>query len=143
MDELDQRLLAALSANSSTSVSQLARRFRVARSTVQARIERLERTGIIAGYTIRMGQAVTLRRIRATVLMQIEPRAAPQVLQRLKSIPEIEQASTTTGRIDLILQVAADNTEDLDATLDRLGEIAGVTDTESLIHLSTKIDRVV
>ena len=141
MDDLDQKLLAALAANSSTSVSQLARRFRVARSTVQARVERMERSGIIAGYTIKLGQAVSLRRIRATVLLSIEPRAAAQVLQRLKAMPEVEQANTTTGRVDMILQIAADNTQELDATLDRIGDLPGVTDTESLIHLSAKIDR--
>ena len=143
LDDLDQKLLAALAANSSTSTSQLARRFKVARSTVQARIERLERNGIIAGYTIRLGQTVTLRRIRATVLLSVEPRAAPQVLQRLKAMPEVEAAHTSTGRVDLILTVAADTTQALDETLDRIGAIPGIRDTESLIHLSTRIDRVV
>ncbi len=143
MDDLDERLLAALAANSSTSTSQLARRFKVARSTVQARIERLERTGVIAGYTIRLGQALTLKRIKATVLIQVEPRATAQVLQRLKAMPEVEIAHTTSGRIDLILQIAADTTEALDQTLDRIGGIQGVRSSESLIHLSTKIDRAV
>ena len=143
MDDLDQKLLAALAANSSTSTSQLARRFKVARSTVQARIERLERSGVIAGYTIKLGQAVTLRRIRATVLVQVEARTVPQILQRLKAMPEIEVAHTTTGRIDLILQVAADTTQALDEVLDRIGALPGVGDTESLIQLSTKIDRAV
>ena len=143
MDDLDEKLLAALAANSSTPTSQLARRFKIARSTVQARIERLEREGIIAGYTVRLGQALTLRRIRATVMVQAEPRATPQILQRLKAMPEVELAHTTTGRIDLILQVAAETTQELDETLDRLGAIPGIRDTESLIHLSTRIDRAV
>ena len=143
MDDLDEKLLAALAANSSTPTSQLARRFKIARSTVQARIERLEREGIIAGYTVRLGQALTLRRIRATVLVQAEPRATAQVLQRLKAMPEVEEAHTTTGRFDLILQVAAETTQTLDETLDRIGGITGIRATESLIHLSTKIDRAV
>ncbi len=143
MDDLDQKLLAALVANSSTSTSQLARRFKVARSTVQARIERLERTGMIAGYTVKLGQALTLRRIKATILLQVESRSTAQVTQRLKAMPEVEIAHTTTGRIDLILQVAADTTQALDEVLDRIGAIPGVSDTESLIHLSTKIDRAV
>jgi len=143
LDDLDQKLLAALAANSSTPTSQLARRFKVARSTVQARIERLEREGVIAGYTVRLGQALTLRRIRATALLQVEPRATPQILQRLKAMPEVEAAHTTTGRFDLILQIAADTTQALDDTLDRIGAIPGVRATESLIHLTTKIDRAV
>ena len=143
MDDLDQKILGALAANSSTSTSQLARRFKVARSTVQARIERLERSGIIAGYTIKLGQALALRRIRATVLLQAESRATPQVLTRLKAMPEVEKVHTTTGRIDLIVQISVETTQGLDETLDRIGAIPGVTDTESLIHLSTKVDRAV
>jgi len=143
MDDLDQKILGALAANSSTSTSQLARRFKVARSTVQARIERLERSGIIAGYTIKLGQALVLRRIRATVLLQAESRATPQVLTRLKAMPEVEKVHTTTGRIDLIVQISVETTQGLDETLDRIGAIPGVTDTESLIHLSTKVDRAV
>ncbi|SFP06978.1 Lrp/AsnC family transcriptional regulator [Tranquillimonas alkanivorans] len=141
LDELDQKILAALSADSSTSTSRLSRRFKVARSTVQARIERLERSGVIAGYTVKLGQEMTLRRIRATVLLQVEPRTTPGVLQRLKAMPEVEVAHTTTGRFDLILQVAAETTQDLDSVLDRIGTITGVKSSESLIHLSTKFDR--
>ncbi|TYB85075.1 Lrp/AsnC family transcriptional regulator [Oceaniovalibus sp. ACAM 378] len=141
MDELDQRLLAALVGNSSTSTSQLARRFKVARSTVQARIERLESTGVIAGYTVKLGRALSLKRVRATVLVQLEPRTVAAVIARLRDITEIETVHSTTGRIDLILQLAAETTEDLDQTLDRIVAIPGVRDTESLIHLSTKVDR--
>jgi DNA-binding Lrp family transcriptional regulator len=143
MDALDEKLLAALAADSSTSTSRLARRFKVARSTVQARIERLERTGVIAGYTVKLGSAVLARRIRATVLLQIEPRSAPTVLQRLKAMPEVEIAHTTTGRFDLILQLAAETTQALDQVLDQIGAIPGVRSSESLIHLSTRIDRAV
>lgn len=143
MDDLDQKILAALAADSSTPTSKLARRFHVARSTVQARIEKLERTGVIAGYTIRPGQELALKRIRATVLLQVEPRTSPGILQRLRPMPEVEIAHTTTGRIDIILQVSAETTADLDQVLDRIGALPGVRSSESLIHLSTRIDRAV
>jgi DNA-binding Lrp family transcriptional regulator len=141
MDDLDRRLLAALSADSSVATSTLARRLGVARSTVQARIERLERSGVIAGYTIRLGEAAEARRIRATALVQVEPRATASVLQRLRPMPEVEACHTTTGRVDLILEIVAESTEALDAVLDRIGAIPGVRSSESLIHLSTKFDR--
>ncbi|WP_116082648.1 Lrp/AsnC family transcriptional regulator [Tropicimonas sp. IMCC34011] len=141
MDDLDEKLLAALAADSSTSTSRLARRFKVARSTVQARIERLERSKVISGYTIRLGEAVTLRRIRGTVLLQVEPRATPAVLQRLRTMTEVEACHTTTGRVDLILSLSVETTQALDETLDEIGTIPGVRTTESLIHLTTKFDR--
>jgi DNA-binding Lrp family transcriptional regulator len=141
MDETDERLLAALKANSATPTAQLARTLGLARSTVQARIERLERSGVIAGYTIRLGQAAEGARIRATVLLSIEPRSTAAVLSRLRPMPEVESCHTSTGRVDLILAVAAETTERLDAVLDRIGAVPGVTDTESLIQLATKWDR--
>lgn len=141
MDELDQRILAALAADSSTSTSRLARRFKVARSTVQARIERMERTGVIGGYTVKLGDDVSVRRIRATVLLEIAAKATAAILQRLRAMPEVEIAHTTTGRWDLIVQVAAPTTQDLDEVLDRIEEIEDVGAFESMIHLSTRIDR--
>lgn len=143
MDELDQRILAALTADSSTSTSRLARRFKVARSTVQARIERLEASGIIAAYTIKLGREGLARRIRATVLLDLDPRETAAVVQKLKAIPEVEQVHTTTGVWDLILQIAADSTQSLDQVLDRIGQMAGVKGHESLLHLSTRFDRAV
>ena len=141
MDDLDQNLLAALADDSSTPTAKLARRLGVARSTVQARIERLERNGIIAGYTIRMGDRADRTRIRATVLVNVEPRSTPGVLQRLKPMSQVETCHTTTGQMDMILQVVGETTQDLDETLDRIGAIPGVRDTQSLIHLSKKFDR--
>jgi len=141
MDDLDRGILALLGADARMSVATLARRLKVARSTIQARLERLETGGIIAGYTVKLGEAAREGRIRATVLLTIEPRAQAAVLARLKAIAEVERVHTTSGRVDLLLQVAAPSTTVLDGVLDRVGDIAGVKGSESLIHLSTKLDR--
>ena len=143
MDDLDQKILAALAADSSVSTSRLGRRFGIARSTVQARIERMENSGVIAGYTVKLGNVALSRRIKATALVQIEPRATAAVLQRLKSISQVEAVHTTTGRFDLIVQLSVQTTSDLDEVLDAIGAIVGVRGSESLIHLTTKFDRSV
>jgi len=143
VDDLDRAMLGLLSADARVSVATLARRLKVARSTIQARLERLETGGIIAGYTVKLGEAARQGRIRATVLLTIEPRAQPAILTRLKAIPEIERVHTTSGRVDLLLQIAAPSTAVLDAVLDQIGEMSGVKSSESLIHLSTKMDRAV
>jgi DNA-binding Lrp family transcriptional regulator len=143
MDDLDRSMLAALGSDARVSVATLARRLKVARSTVQARLERLESTGVIAGYTVKLGEAARQSRIRATVLLTIEPRAQANVLTRLKSIAEVERVHTTSGRVDFLLQVAAPSTTVLDNVLDQIGEMTGVKSSESLIHLSTKLDRAV
>ena len=143
MDDLDRNILALLGADARMSVATLARRLKVARSTIQARLERLETTGIIAGYTLKLGEEARQGRLRASVLLTIEPRAQAAILSRLKSIPEVERVFTTSGRFDLLMQLAAPNTQVLDQVLDQIGALTGVKSSESLIHLSTRIDRAV
>lgn len=143
MDELDRSIVAQLAQDARVSVAVLARRLKVARSTIQARLERLETSGLIAGYTVRLGEAARQGRIRATVLLTIEPRAQAGILARLKSVPEVERVHTTSGRVDLLLQLVAGSTSQLDETLDLIGGLTGVRSSESLIHLSTKLDRAV
>ena len=135
MDELDRNIIALLGAD--------ARRLKVARSTIQARLERLETSGIIAGYTLKLGEGAKQGRLRASVLLSIEPRAQAGILQRLKSISEVEKVFTTSGRFDLLMQIACPNTQVLDQVLDQIGQMTGVKSSESLIHLSTRIDRAV
>ena len=143
MDDLDRNILGLLGADARMSVATLARRLKVARSTIQARLERLETTGIIAGYTLKLGEEARQGRLRASVLLTIEPRAQAAILSRLKSIPEVERVFTTSGRFDLLMQLAAPNTQVLDQVLDQIGALTGVKSSESLIHLSTRNDRAV
>ena len=101
MDDLDRSLLALLGADARISVATLARRLKVARSTIQARLERLETTGIIAGYTVKLGEAARQGRIRASVLLSAEPRAQASIVSRLKSIPEVERVFGATDASQL------------------------------------------
>jgi DNA-binding Lrp family transcriptional regulator len=140
IDETDQALIALLQENARLPVATLARRLGIARTTAQARLERLEASGVIAGYTLRLNQEARPT-LRATALLSIEPRSGPAVLARLKSLAEVRRVHTTSGRFDLIVTIEADTTQALDDTLDRIGEARGVKGSESLIHLSTKLNR--
>jgi DNA-binding Lrp family transcriptional regulator len=66
LDELDRNIISLLGADARMSVATLARRLKVARSTVQTRLERLETTGMIAGYTLKLGEAALRARRRAS-----------------------------------------------------------------------------
>ena len=140
IDETDRALLALLSENARAPVATLARKLTLARTTVQARLDRLESSGVIQGYTLRLNDAQRAP-LRATALLGIEPRSTPAVLARLRSLRDVKTVHTTSGRFDLIVGIEAATTEALDDTLDRIGETRGVKGSESLIHLSTKLDR--
>jgi DNA-binding Lrp family transcriptional regulator len=141
MDSLDHSILATLTTDARTSVAVIARKLKVARSTIQSRLERLERNGTIEAYTVRLGDATRAARITTTVLLTTEPNALPAVLTRLNEISEVEHASTTSGRFDLLLQVVASTPPALNDVLDMIGSVNGVKSSESLIHLATKLDR--
>ena len=140
LDTLDQKLIRLLTENARIPISDVARLLGVARMTAQARLDRLIAQGAISGFTIRAGQKLRTP-LRATALLTIEPRSGAAILQRLKSIDTVEKVSTTSGRFDLMIDIYANDTEELDQTLDKIGEIKGVKSSESLIHLSQKIDR--
>ena len=72
-DETDRELLTCLAENARLPVATLARKLGLARTTVQARLDRLEASGVIAGYTLRLGQDARPA-LRATALVSIEPR---------------------------------------------------------------------
>lgn len=141
LDETDQSLLRFLRRDARTPTAELARRLGVSRTTVQARLEKLERTGVIGGYTIVTGDAYDPGVIRATVLIQVEPRETAAITAALRKMREVEGLFTTAGRFDMAIQLAAPGTPSLDAALDRIGELEGVRGMESLIHLTAKIDR--
>lgn len=142
IDETDRKLLDLLRENARMPVADLARRIGLARTTVQTRIERLEYSGGIAGYTLRKSP-LTSPLLRATVLVSVDPRSTAQVLARLKTLSGVEAVHTTSGRFDMLVQATASATEELDETLDLIGEVSGVRSSESLIHLSTRFDRSV
>ena len=141
MDTIDKQLIAALAANARMPISTLAADLGLARTTVQAHIDRLERDGTIAGYTVRLTDAATAARIRATVLLQIDPQKQVSIIGRLKAISHVEEAFTASGRFDLVLQAVANTTAELDQILDQIGALDGVKSSESLIRLTTKINR--
>jgi DNA-binding Lrp family transcriptional regulator len=143
LDETDRRLLALLGANGRAPVAKIGTKLGLARTTVQARLDRLERNGIIAGYTVKLSEDARAGQIRATVLIHITPAAQSAVLRQLERLPAVERVHTTSGRFDLACQLRTQSTLALDETLDRIGEIEGVLAMESLIHLSTRIDRAV
>ena len=141
MDDLDERILDLLVDDARQSITVLARRLHVARSTLQERIARLERNDVIAGYTVRLGPAATGRRVTAHVAITVDPKRGDHVQQTLRRIAGVRTLHTVSGPFDLIAVVAAESTAEIDRVLDRIGGIPGVERTMSSIVLTTKFDR--
>ncbi len=141
-DQTDRDLIALLQANSRDSTANLARKLGVARTTVVARLARLERNGVIVGYTVRLGRDDQRPQVRAHVGITLQPKSARDVVRRLQKLPELLQLSSVSGEFDYIAMLRADTTARLDALLDEIGEIEGVLKTTtSVVVLALRVDR--
>ncbi|MFO1089875.1 MAG: Lrp/AsnC family transcriptional regulator [Hyphomicrobiales bacterium] len=137
----DDELIALLRLNAREPIASLARKLKLSRTTVQDRLRRLETTGVIAGYGVKLGKEREHTGIKAYVEVSAEPRRTLEVQRALMKLPEIEELHTVSGKFDFVALVKTPSTAAMDDLLDRMGEIAGVTNTESAVILSTKLDR--
>lgn len=140
LSEKDRNLIGLLKLNARESVASLARKLGASRSTVQDRLNRLESSGVIAGYQVKLG-AKSAGGLQAFVEITVEPARLAGILSELKSIPNIETIHTVSGKFDLVSVVRAETAGEIDAVLDKIGAINGIARTSSAIILSTKLDR--
>ncbi len=141
ISDADELLLGLLRENARASTAMLARRLGLSRTTVQSRIERLERRGVIAGYTLRTSDEYEKGLLRAHVLIVALPKLAAAVEAELRRMPAVRMLHSVSGSFDMIAIVAAPSIQELDALIDRIGVLEGVERTMSSIILSTRIDR--
>ena len=141
LDATDRSLLALLQANARASTAALARQLGIARTTVVARLQGLERAGIVVGYTARLAIDAPEAGVQAYVGISLSPKAARAVQRRLEARPELRLLSTVSGEFDLMALLRAESPARLDALLDEIGEIDGVVRTTSSVVLAVKVDR--
>lgn len=141
LDDTDRALLALLRENARAATSDLARRLKLSRTTVQSRLSRLERERVIAGYTVTVSPEAEAAQVRAHILITLEPRRSATIESALRRIPELRTLHSVSGPFDLIAIVAAASIGELDRLIDRIGALEGVERTTSAIVLSTRIDR--
>lgn len=137
----DRELLAILSENAREQTATIARRLGLSRTTVQAKIDRLERDGVIAGYGVKLSDAYESGMVKAHVLITIAPKTLARITTELHAIPAVRTLHSVSGSFDLIAIVEATSIAELDHLIDRIGEIEGVERTLSSIILSTRIRR--
>ncbi len=136
MDTLDQQLIGLLRGNARATVLSLAKRLGVSRGTVQNRLRKLERDGIILGYTLRLREASPVSAVRALMLIAVEG-DGDELLPLIRAEPGVRVLHTTNGRWDLIAEIETDTLPDFDRVLRRIRTIPGVANSETSLLLSS------
>ncbi len=141
MDNIDERLLLALRENGRASTAELARLVGRSRTSVQSRIERLEKQGVIVGYGVRLAPEHALGAVRAHVMIKVGPKETRGVSAALRAINQVRVLHSVSGEVDLIAVASAASVAEMDLVIDQIGELEGVERTTSSIILSTKFER--
>lgn len=139
VDALDARLLKLLTDEPRLSVLEASRRLRVARGTVQARLDRLLRDGVVRGFGPAVDPAALGWPVSAYTTLEVAQGAREGLLVVLREIPEVLEASTVTGAGDLFCRVVARDNADLQAVLDRVLAVEGVLRATTLVTLTTPL----
>lgn len=137
MDNLDEKLITLLRHNGRRSISDLAIETGVSRATIRARIERLEQSGTIIGYTVILRADAVEAAVRGVMMIEIEGHVTDRVIKTLGGFSEISEIHSTNGRWDLIVELSAATLTDFDAILRRIRLVPGITGSETSLILST------
>lgn len=140
IDVLDARLVALLAAEPRIGVLECSRRLRVARGTVQARLDKLTERGVILGYGPVISPAALGYGVTAFVTLEIRQRYGHDpIAAHLGEIPEVLEAHTITGSGDLLCRIVARSNADLQRVIDLVVSYEGIVRAATIIALAEQI----
>jgi len=141
LDDIDRLILARLRANAREPLSALAAHVGRSRSTVQERLRRLERDGVIAGYTLRLGAGRPASGLEAYLFIRMTGPICERVAPQIAKLPEVVRCDSLAGDIDMALKVEVADIAALDGLRDRIARIVGVKAVTTAPVLSVHFDR--
>lgn len=144
MDDLDRRLIDLFAAEPRVGVLEASRRLGVARGTVQARLDRLESSGVITGWGPDLSPDALGYPVTAFLTLEIRQETAAggghdAVGAHLAAIPEVLEAHTITGAGDLMVRVVAQSNADLQRVIDLVIALPAITRSSTVIALATQV----
>lgn len=141
IDDLDARLITLLTDQPQIGVLGASRALGVARGTVQARLDRLQRTGVIRSLAPQVDPAAMGFPVTAFCTLEIrQGRGHDPVVAHLSGIPEVLEAHTITGTGDLWIRVVARDNSDLQRVIDHVVDDGHVVRASTVIALASQID---
>ena len=145
LDQLDAQIVLLFSREPKVGVLEASRRLGVARGTVQARLDRLERSGVITGWGPAVDPAAIGFPVTAFATLEIAQQSVTgvgghrPVADHLRAIPEVLEAHTITGAADIMVRLVAQSNADLQRVIDQVVASPDVQRASTVIVLATEI----
>lgn len=139
VDELDGRLIRLLTEEPRIGVLEYSRRLGVARGTVQARLDRLQASGVIQGFGPQVAPAALGYPVTAFATLEISQGQGQDIREHLAAVPEVLEMHTITGRGDMLCRIVARSNADLQRVIDRVVGFDGIMRASTAIALENPV----
>jgi DNA-binding Lrp family transcriptional regulator len=139
VDRVDAAILDLFAAEPRIGVLEASRRLRLARGTVQARLDKLSSRGIVTGWGPQIDTGALGFPVTAFVTLEIVQSGHDAIGSRLAGIPEVLEVHTITGSGDLLCRVVARSNADLQRVIDQVVATDGIGRTSTVIALATQV----
>ncbi|RLG88702.1 MAG: AsnC family transcriptional regulator [Thermoprotei archaeon] len=137
LDEKDRKILRILVTNARTPFSRIARELGLSEASIYVRIRRLEKIGVLRGYTASIDLAKLGYTIRALIMLKLSPDRYREAISQIKVFSNTIDVYEITGEFHIVMKVVARSNEELSQLIDKLGSIPGVLETRTLYVLRT------
>lgn len=141
LDDRDQKLLALLEQNARASVADLARAVNLSPTAIRQRLARLERDGVIGGYTIRPGRRKSEQTISVVLSLTLTGAKCKALFQDFGHLPEVRKFWSTAGEVDACMLLAVPSIDRLQEITESLSDHPVVQRVQSHVVIETHIDR--
>ncbi|RVU82802.1 Lrp/AsnC family transcriptional regulator [Leucothrix sargassi] len=136
-DKLDRELISLLRNDGRAPLSKLAKKLNVSRGTVQNRLDRLEASGVLLGFTVRVCEDYGVDTIRAIMMIEVVGKSTTEVIRSLRGFPELITLHSTNGAWDLLAEIQTSSLAEFDRVLSQVRMIDGVLNSETSILLTS------
>lgn len=138
MDKIDLKLIELLQKNARYPLKHLAEKVFLSTPAVSARIERLEESGVITGYSVQIDPLKLGYNIKAFINLEMTPKQKTEFYPFISACPNVLECNCVTGKYSMLIKVAYHTTVELDIFI---GELQKFGNTETQIVFSTAVDR--
>jgi DNA-binding Lrp family transcriptional regulator len=142
LDDTDRKILALLRENSRRTLADIGSQVSLSVAAVKRRVGRLERDGVIKGYTARIDTSMLGSAIEVLMEVYCADRTSPgDIHHTFEHLDEVVTASTVGGEADVLVRLRVDGVKHLEAVVEQVRRDPNVVRTRTMLVLSTFIDR--
>lgn len=138
MDKIDRKIINSLQKNARASLKDLSKECFISSPAIAARINKLEKAGIINGYHSSIDMEKIGFHVRAFIQVQLEPRQKQEFYPYVQSIPNVVECNCVTGDYSEIMEVIFPSTTDLDDFINTIQQRFGKTSTQIVFSTSVQ-----